>query len=140
MLLLLFTANSGGSPGDVTAPTLQSATISGSTLRLRFDETVIVNDGTGIALTLSGGAVTATYASGSGGTTLLYSLSRTPATDETGTLDYTNPGDGIEDLAGNDLDSIVSAAISVAGGGILYQYSQFTTSDVIQDVAQEVIQ
>ena len=102
---------------DATAPNLVSAIIVGDSLRLTFDEEVTfgANGNTGIALTLSGGACTATYSSGDTSTRLIYSLSRTPATDETGTIDYTQPGNGIEDIAGNDLDSIVSGSISIIG-------------------------
>lgn len=117
MLLILFANNAGS--GDVTAPTLVSAVISGSELRLTFDEAVTIGAGGsgGWALTLSGGACTATYSSGANTTILVYSLSRTPATSETGTIDYTQPVDGIEDIAGNDLDSIVAESVTILAVG-----------------------
>lgn len=101
---------------DLTAPTLQAARINGTSLRLTFSEPVTVNVSSGWSLTLSGGAANVTYSSGSGTRYLYYTVSRSVDPAETGTIDYTQPGDGIEDLAGNDLDSIASAAISVAGG------------------------
>lgn len=112
------------SPVDVTAPTLLSAVIVNDTLRLAFDEAV--KDGgaglaTGLALTLSGGACTATYSSGATTSTLVYSLSRTPDTAETGTFDYTQPGNGVEDIAGNDLASIVAGAVTILATSIFTQ-------------------
>lgn len=115
--------------GDVTAPTLSSATIpsAGNVINLVFSETVSIGAGGngGLALTMSGGgAETLTYSSGSGSTTLVYSLSRTVLSGETKSsgLDYTQPGDGIEDGSGNDLVTFTSAAVTnnstqTGGGG-----------------------
>lgn len=117
---------SGG--GDVTAPTLNTATIgsSGTTITLAFDESVSVGSGGsgGWALTMSGGsAITLTYSSGSGSSSLVYSLSRTVNSGETVSsgLNYTQPGDGIEDSAGNDLANVSSHAVtnnSTQGGAV----------------------
>jgi hypothetical protein len=60
---------------------------------------------------MSGGAVSLAYASGSGSNTLVYNLSRTIYSGETGTVSYTQPGNGIEDAAGNDLANISSSAV-----------------------------
>jgi hypothetical protein len=113
-LILSVTNATGG--GDVTAPTLSSATVAddGLSIVLAFNETVSYGAGgnAGWALTLSGGAVTMTYASGAGSSSLTYSLSRTIFTNETGTIAYTQPGDGIEDTSLNDLATIASAAVT----------------------------
>lgn len=105
------------SGGDVTPPTLSTATIgtSGTTITLAFNETVSIGAGgsAGWALTMSGGAVTLTYSSGSGSSSLVYSLSRTVAYGETVSsgLNYTQPGNGLEDTAGNDLATLSSHAV-----------------------------
>lgn len=86
------------------APTLSSATINtaGTQLTLTFTASVSIGAGGngGVTLSLSGGAVTATYASGSGSNTLVYNLSRTVNSGETGTVSYTQPGNGIEATTG----------------------------------------
>lgn len=103
MALLLLFASGGGSSGDVIAPTVSSATISsdGETLTVVMSEAATFGAGGvgGLALSMSGGAVTATYTGGSGTTVLLYSLSRVVYDGEIGTHSYTQPGDGIVDLA-----------------------------------------
>jgi hypothetical protein len=114
--LLHFPMLRGGAPvaGDVTAPTVTARTINaaGTSLTLTMSESVTVNNGTGFTVSLSGGAATVSYASGSGSSSLVYTLSRTVNSGETGTLDYTTVSNGIEDAAGNDLASFSSAAIT----------------------------
>lgn len=101
---------------DVTAPTVTSATINtaGTTITFALDEAVSVGSGGngGFALTMSGGAVTATYSSGSGSSSLVYTLSRTVQHGETGTHAYTQPGSGIEDTSGNDLATYSGATVT----------------------------
>src|SRR5690606_7714168 len=48
---------------------------------------------------------------GSSATVLVWDLDRAVEQDETGTYAYTNPGNGIEDLAGNDLANVTDGAI-----------------------------
>jgi len=78
-----------------------------TTLTLYFSDVVDIGSGgsTGVASSLSGGAVTWTYASGSGTDKIVYTASRSVAHNEHGTGSYTNPGNGIEDPLGNDIDS-----------------------------------
>lgn len=97
------------------SPTLALGTAviqsTGNSMLLTFNTAVDFGAGgnAGFALTLSGGAVTATYASGAGTTQLVYNLSRNVKSSETGTLDYTQPTDGVEDaVTGADLASIVA--------------------------------
>jgi len=117
-LALLFQLNLAAG-GDVIAPTLSSATIplAGTTIVLNFSETVNVGAGGngGFTVSLSGGAATLTYSSGSGSSQLIYTISRTVAANETGTISYTQPGNGIEDTAGNDLASFSNTVISRSG-------------------------
>ena len=108
----------GAGGPDVTPPTLQSVTIgtNGTTWTFVFSESVTFGGGGngGWAVTMSGaGAVGLTYASGSGTSTLIYTGSPTVGAGETVSagLDYTQPGDGVEDLSGNDLASIDDAVV-----------------------------
>jgi len=100
----------GEAEEDETPPTLTSALINaaGTSLYLYFSETVVATINTGFAITPSGGAATLTYASGSGSSTLVYTISRAIQQSETLTGAYTQPGNGIEDAAGNDLATIES--------------------------------
>jgi len=106
------------SGADETAPTFTSATIgtSGTTITLAFNESVTFGAGGngGWALSMSGGAVTLSYSSGSGTSSLVYSLSRTVYSGETVStgLTYTQPANGIEDTAGNDFAGTTDHAVT----------------------------
>jgi len=95
---------------------LESAVIdaTGLLLTLNFSGPVSAGAGgtTGLALTLSGGAVTAVYDSGIGTSAVVYDLSRAIYTPETGTLAYTNPGNGLEDSQGLDIANITGFAVT----------------------------
>jgi hypothetical protein len=101
---------------DTVVPTVAARTIpsAGTTLIVAFSERCQHGAGgtAGHALTASGGAVTATYASGSGSSVFTYTLNRTVGTGETVTHDYTQPGSGIEDLFGNDLATFATQAVT----------------------------
>jgi hypothetical protein len=103
---------------DTTAPTVVPASTSinsaGTSLTIGFSETVTIGSGGsgGLTLSASGGAVTATYSSGSNSTSLIYTLSRVIASGETITRTYTQPVNGIEDLAGNDLLSFSGISVT----------------------------
>lgn len=107
-------AYESGASGDATAPTLLSATIAsnGTTLTLGFSEPVDTTINTGFTLTPSGEAVTLTYASGSGSNSLVYTVSRAIQQEETATISYVQPGNGIEDAADNDLASFSGSAVT----------------------------
>lgn len=104
------------SEADVTAPAMLYFQIeSGAeTATAGFSEVVTHGAGGngGWALSLSGGACTATYASGAGTSILAYTLSRPVLSNETGTATYTQPGNGVEDSAGNDLATTSNAIIN----------------------------
>jgi hypothetical protein len=97
---------------DITSdpPVAQSATIasSGTSLSVAFDKPV--TGSTVITLSATGGAVTATYASGDETDTLVFTLSRTVESGESVTVDY-SPGN-IEDLTANALEAF--SGLSVA--------------------------
>lgn len=94
MSLLLTFAGSPPGGGGSAAPKITSASIlaNGTTLQIVFRKAV--NGNAGFTLHgLTGGATGITYASGSGTTTLLYTIDRTVyATETGGLLDYA-PGD-----------------------------------------------
>jgi hypothetical protein len=56
---------------------------------------------------MTGGAVTGTYASKGGSSSIIYNLSREVQLGETRTNSYTQPGNGVEDTAGNDLATLL---------------------------------
>ncbi len=102
---------------DVTAPTFSSATVgtNGTTITIVFSEAVTFGAGGngGLSLDATGGAASLTYSSGSGSDTLVYTASRTiKSTESFVDLTYTQPGNGIEDLAGNDLASFSGAPVT----------------------------
>lgn len=101
---------------DFTAPTITARSVNsaGTTLTLTADEAITVGSGGngGFAMTASGGAVTLTYSAGSGSTSVTYMTSRTIDAAETLTLAYTQPGNGWEDAAGNDLANFSGASVT----------------------------
>lgn len=112
----LYAVIADGAAPDVTAPTVSSRTVSanGTEFTIAFDEAVTATIDTGFTLTpTSGGAaVTLSYTSGSGTSSLVYTASRAITRNETLTLAYVQPGDGIEDAAGNDLASFSGQAVT----------------------------
>ena len=127
------------SVADTTAPTLLSAIIAKDVLRLNCDEAVQIGagGGGGVALTLSGGALTATF-SHVLGATVFFTLSRTPDIAETGTGAYTQPGNGIKDLAGNDLVSVPSFTVTVIRTSSAIHDVTAITADLLRGITQEV--
>jgi hypothetical protein len=108
---------------DTTPPTVSTAAINtaGSQLTMTLSETGQIGAGGSGGLTLSatGGAVTPSFVS-IASTVVTYNLSRTVNAGETVTRSYVQPGNGIEDVAGNDLASFSAQVVtnsSTAGGG-----------------------
>jgi hypothetical protein len=115
---LVFSASTNWVVTDTTPPTLSSANIptAGTTLNIVFSESVTIGAGGngGFTIAMSGGAVTLTYASGANSNTLVYTLSRTVNSGETcSDFDYTQPTNGVEDIAGNDLATFSNQHASV---------------------------
>ena len=101
---------------DITPPAFSSASIAtdGTTLTVVFGEATVVGSGGSGGMTISvdgGGSQTATYSSGSGTTSLVYTVP-TVYSGETVTVSYTNPGDGLEDAAGNDVATISAESVT----------------------------
>lgn len=98
---------------DTTPPLALAATVAtnGTTVTFTMDERCAAA-GVVPVMTMDGGAVTLTYSSGSGTTSLVYTTSRTITQYEAGSAAYTQPGNGIEDVSGNDLASFVIELIT----------------------------
>jgi len=133
--------------GDTTPPAPSTAVIpsGGVTVEINWTEACTIGAGGagGLVVNASGGAVTANLASGQGTGKFIYSLSRGIQSGETVTLDYTQPGSGIEDIAGNACSSftgqtvqnnstlgdstpptVVSAIIGTNGNTITFTWSE----------------
>ena len=63
-------------------------------------------------MTASGGAVTVAFNSGQGTSQFVMTLSRAITFGETVTIAYTNPGNGVEDLAQNDMANFSGKAVT----------------------------
>lgn len=144
---------------DETPPTAVSLTVAagGTTGTLSLSESVVLGAGGsgGFAMSMTGGAVTATMGSPSGASIPL-TFSRTINQGQTGTWTYTQPGNGIEDLTGNDMATATSQTVtnqSTAGAtdttapspnpptltGAVNSQSQFTlTSSLCTDAGSTV--
>ena len=98
--------------GDVTAPTVDTATIdaAGTGLTIVFDEAV-TGDGTGFSIDV-GSSLTATYVSGDGTPTWVFSLSGVVLDADTPTLDYDAGTGDMADLASNVLATVSGGAVT----------------------------
>lgn len=98
----------------LTPPQVVAFTIlaSGSNATMQLDGAAQIGAGGsgGVVLTMSGGAVTLTYASVVGDL-INFTTSRIIATGETGTAAYTQPGNGIENTLGTDLTTFTGKAV-----------------------------
>ena len=109
----------GGAAGpDTTPPELLTATVlaDGLTLELVFNEAVTIGAGefSGLSMVWTGAGITDFITPTGEGTDTLLLSEETPvlAGDTVDTApDYNQPGDGIEDLAGNDLASIFGITV-----------------------------
>lgn len=103
---------------DVTAPTISSGTTAadGNSITFAGSEAMEFGAGgnTGFVLvpTNGGAAVTLSYSSGTGTSSLVYATSRAVSSTETLTYAYTQPGNGVQDAAGNDLVSFMAQAVT----------------------------
>lgn len=120
-----------GTPGgDMTAPTLSTATINsaGTTLTIGWSENV--TGSTGLSLSPSGSLASLSYASGSGTSTYTYSISRTILDEETVTISASSSN--IVDGATNTLanftgTSVTNNSTQVAGTGTSLRPAIFPT-------------
>ena len=103
--------------GDTTAPTVSGATVDGTTLAIRFDETLapaanLANGAFAVKKTPSGGSEESVALSGSpaiSGDTVTLTLAAAAASTDAVTVSYNKPASGIanklEDAAGNEVAS-----------------------------------
>jgi Putative Ig domain len=108
---ITFIVASTATPG-VSSRSINNA---GATFSLGLDQSCTTGAGGngGMTLSASGGPVTATYSSGSGSSTYVYSLNRTVAQTELVTATYTQPGAGIAATTGGiDLPSFSGSAVT----------------------------
>ena len=110
---------------DTTAPLFSSATINaaGTAITIVYNEACKFGAGgnAGFTLGMSGGAVTASYNTGAGSSVHVYTLSRTVNNGETGTIAYSQPINGVEDMAGNDIATYSGQTVvnnSTQGDGV----------------------
>lgn len=104
------------SGADVTPPTIVSGNIpaAGTSIVLTASEDVVAGAGGtgGFTISASGGAITSSSKVVAGTTVTLATLSRTFGAGETVTVSYVQPGNGIEDAAGNDLATFSGQSIT----------------------------
>lgn len=115
-LALLYWLNLDEAAPDVTAPTVSSATLAanGLSLTVVLSEACTIGAGGsgGLTLVATGGNAALTYASGDTTDTYVFTSARALSSTETATLTYVNPGNGLEDGAGNDLTSFSGQAVT----------------------------
>jgi len=104
------------SESDVIAPTFSGAVLAedGRTLTVTLSEAVKFGAGgnTGFTVAPTEGAATVSYSSGEYSAVLVYTTSRVIYSTETLTLSFTNPGNGVEDSAGNDLGTLTTESVT----------------------------
>ena len=101
-------------------PTLSSAVLqsNGTDIVATWPEAVSYGAGGsgGWALTASGGAVTVTGVTGGGTTSHTLTANRTITNAETVEIAYTQPGNGAEDSAGQDVATFSGTTVNTSGG------------------------
>ena len=109
---------------DSAAPTMSTQALGadGRTLTLTFSEPVTIGAGGSAGFVLTNGdaeTIGITYVSGANSDTLVYQTAAcVPSTDTFTTgLSYTQPANGIEDIAGNDLASFSGAGAKTVTNG-----------------------
>lgn len=115
-LALLYSLNLDEVAQDVTAPTVSSATLAanGLSLTVVLSEACTIGAGgsAGLTLVATGGNAALTYASGDTADTFVFTSARALSSTETATITYVNPGNGLEDAAGNDLASFSGLSVT----------------------------
>ncbi len=104
-------------PADITAPAVSSASIgtTGLALTVNFTEPVQVGAGGSggwVLSNLSSAATLLNFSLAMDGLSATWDISRAITDGEVPQLDYTQPGNGIEDLAGNDLATFSAGSIT----------------------------
>lgn len=117
----------GGGGADIVSPTISTAAINsaGTTLTVGFSEAVVLNDA---IPTLSSSIGAPVLSSPSSGTASSHTWTIAPPVLPQAVvyLDYAQPGDGIEDAAGNDLAP--RQGVSVTNGSTITDLSSMEVS------------
>lgn len=99
--------NAHATSTNLPSPEVSSVTISanGSTWTVTFTEAAYSGTGGagGFSATMNGQSVGLSRTAGDGTAEWTFTATRTIYAGETGTLDFTNPGDGAQDIDGNDV-------------------------------------
>ena len=111
-----FDADNPDVGSDETAPTVESASVNaaGNTLTLGLSESVTSGTDGWTGFSLGGvSGETLTYSSGDGTASIMFAISgATVLQSDTVTLDHTQPGDGVQDAAGNLLASFSNMSVT----------------------------
>jgi hypothetical protein len=104
----------GVCPAPSAPPSVVSVATDGTNWTFTFSQVVTIGAGGsgGFSASMTAGAVTLTYVSGSGSSALVFSGSRNVGVGETGTAAYVQPGNGIENTGGIDLASFSGQALT----------------------------
>lgn len=95
--------------------TLATIEANGTSWTISFNEAVSIGAGgsIGLSATMSLGSVALTYSSGSGTDSLVFTGNRTVYSGETGTINYSNPGDGLETVDDSeDVSTVVGLNVA----------------------------
>jgi hypothetical protein len=109
---LVFSASTNWVVTDTTPPTVTGASIdtAGTTLTLTLSESCVLTGGSASNFALSTGQTLSALSVSTTSATM--TISPAVLSDATPTLAYTQPGNGIEDVAGNDLVTFSEQAIT----------------------------
>lgn len=112
-------------------PSASSSSIAsnGLTVTVVWTEAVDIGAGGngGLSLVMSGGTADATYVSGDGADTYVFTSDRVIKVGETGTLLYSQPGDGFEDSTGLDVTSFFGFPLT--NGSTVNAYTMAADTD-----------
>jgi hypothetical protein len=103
-----------GGGGASGAPTISAITVQEDGVRVvvEFSEEIAIgaDETAGFVLDLSGGGITLVDGA-IAGASIEFALGRTVTEEETGTADFTQPGDGVQDLEGNLLATVAGVMV-----------------------------
>jgi hypothetical protein len=119
MQAMLFSAVASAG-GTAPVPLSETWDSTGGFLSVLFDQPVTFGAGGngGWSVSMSGGATTMAYSSGSGSSTIVLSSTRLISRPETGTMSYTNPGSGAKGVTGGVAVANISGATTTNNSAI----------------------
>lgn len=109
-------ALTGGGSGGTTPPVVQTVACAsdGLTWTVNYSQATYIGSGGsgGHSANMSRGAVGLSYVSGSGTATLTFTGTRLVYDGETGTYSYSQPGDGMENITGDDVATTIDQVVA----------------------------